>query len=97
MCYNAWVATLVVWGNFMELYKLNDVEQRMSDDLQWALTAPEVQQHHGKLVAVYNQRVVGVGTDRMTLVRQAAQQEQCHWEDIAVVVVPSRDVWEIPH
>jgi hypothetical protein len=97
MCYNAWVATLLVQGNLMELYKLNEVEQRMSEDLQWALTASEVQQHHGKLVAVYNKRVVGVGTDRMALVRQAAQQEQCHWGDIAVVVVPSRAVWETPH
>jgi hypothetical protein len=78
----------------MEVLKLNEAEQRMSDDLQWALTAPEVQQHHGKLVGVYKKRVVGVGTDRMTLVRNAAQQEQCHWGDIAVVVVPGREVWE---
>lgn len=81
----------------MDLYELNDVEQRMSDDLQWALTAPEVQRHHGQLVAVYNKRVVGVGTDRMALVRQAAQQEQCHWGDIAVVVVPGQEAWETPH
>ena len=78
----------------MEPLELNEIEQRMSDDLQWALTAPEVQQHHGKLVGVYKKRVVGVDTDRMTLVRQAAQQEQCHWGDIAVVVVPGQEVWE---
>ena len=81
----------------MELYKLNDIEQRMSDDVQWALTAPEVRQHHGKFVAVYKKRVVAFGADRMALVQQAAEQEQCHWGDIAVVAVPSRDVWEIPH
>ena len=81
----------------MERLKLNEIEQRMSDDLQWALAAPEVQRHPGKLVAVYKKRVVGVGTDRMALVQQAAQQEQCHWGDIAVVVVPSREVWEVPH
>ena len=81
----------------MELYKLNTKEQQMSDDVSWALSAPEVQQHHGKLVAVHKKRVVGVGTDRMALVQEAARQEQCHWTDIAVVVVPSLDVWEIPH
>jgi hypothetical protein len=79
----------------MELYKLNEAEGQMSEDLQWALTAPEVQQHHGKLVAVYKRRVVGVGTDRMALALQAAQEEQCHWGDIAVVAVPSEDVWQV--
>jgi hypothetical protein len=81
----------------MERLKLNEMEQRMSDDLQWALAAPEVQQHPGKLVAVYKKRMVGVGTDRRALVQQAAEQEPCHWGDIAVVVVPSREVWEVPH
>ena len=76
---------------------MNDLEQQMSDDVQWALSAAEVQQHHGQLVAVYKKRVVGVGTDRMALVQQAAKQEQCHWGDIAVVVVPSGDITEIPH
>jgi hypothetical protein len=80
----------------MEPYRLNDIERRMSDDLQWALTAPEVQQHHGQFVAVYKKRVVGVGTDRMALARQAAQREQCHWGDIAVVVVPRQEAWETP-
>jgi hypothetical protein len=79
----------------MDVLKLNDIEQRMSDDVNWALTAPEVQQHHGQLVAVYQKRVVGVGLDRMALVRQAAQQEQCHWGDIAVVVVPGREDWGV--
>lgn len=81
----------------MELSKLNAIERQMAEDVQWALTAPEVQQHHGKLVAVYQKRVVGVGTDRKALVEQAAEREQCHWGDIAVVVVPSRETWEIPH
>lgn len=81
----------------MELSKLNAIERQMAEDVQWALTAPEVQQHQGKLVAVYQKRVVGVGTDRKALVEQAAEREQCHWGDIAVVVVPSRDTWEVPH
>lgn len=81
----------------MALFKLNDIEQQMSEDVQWALAAPEVQQHHGKLVAVYKKRVVGVGMDRMALAQRAAQQEQCHWGDIAVVVVPGLEVCEIAH
>jgi hypothetical protein len=76
----------------MEILKLNEVEQQMSDDFDWALTAPEVQQHSGKLVAVYKKRVVGVGLDRMALVQRAAQQEQCHWGDIAIIVVPGREL-----
>jgi hypothetical protein len=75
----------------MEVLKLNEIERRMSDDLHWALTAPEVQRHSGKMVAVYKKRVVGVGTDRMDLVRQGAEHERCHWGDIAVVVVPGRE------
>jgi hypothetical protein len=81
----------------MEVLKFNEIEQRMSDDLQWALTAPEVQRHSGKMVAVYEKRVVGVGTDRMAMVKQAAEQEKCHWGDIAVVVVPGPEVWEDSH
>lgn len=81
----------------MEIYALNAVEQQMADDLQWALTAPEVQQHHGKFVAVYRKRVVAVGTDRHAVAQRAAEQEHCHWGDIAVVVVPSQTDWEIPH
>ena len=76
----------------MELYKLNEKEQQMADDVHWAMSAPEVQQHHGKLVAIYKKRVVGVGTDRMAMVQQVARQEQCHWGDIAIVAVPSLDV-----
>jgi hypothetical protein len=84
-------------GKPMELHKMSASEQQMSEDFQWALTAPEVQQHHGKFVAVYQKRVVGVGTDRMALVQRAAEQEKCHWGDIAVVVVPGQEVWEMPH
>jgi hypothetical protein len=81
----------------MDALKLTEIEQQMSDDLEWALTAPEVQQHTGQFVAVYNRSVVGVGMDRMALVRKAAEQAQCHWGDIAVVVVPGQEVWEGPH
>jgi hypothetical protein len=81
----------------MELYKLNEKEQRMSEDMQWALAAPEVQQHQGKWVAVYRKRIVGIGSDRRSVVNQAAAQEHCHWGDIAVVAVPSTEIWEIPH
>jgi len=81
----------------MQQYRLNDIEQRMSDDVQWALTAPEVQQHYGKFVAVHKKHVLAVGTDRMKVAQQAAQAERCHWGDIAVVVVPSQEICEAPH
>jgi hypothetical protein len=81
----------------MELERMNEIEQQTSDDVQWALSAPEVQQHHGKLVAVHKKRVVGVGAEHMALVQRVAEQERCHGGDIAVVVVPSQKVWEIPH
>jgi hypothetical protein len=62
----------------VELYKLNAVEQQMSDDMEWTMTAPEVQQHHDQLVAVYKKRVVGVGLDSMPMVRQAAAELDCY-------------------
>jgi hypothetical protein len=76
----------------MEVRELNEIDQRMSDDLQWDLTVPDVQRHSGKMVAVYEKRVVGVSNDRMAMVKKAAEHEKCHWGDIAVVVVPGREV-----
>jgi len=68
----------------------------MSDDLHWALRAPEVRQHGGMLVAVHEKRVVGVGTDRHALVTQAAERAHCAWQDLVVVVVPAPDLAELP-
>ncbi|HUY31639.1 MAG TPA: hypothetical protein VMV69_02590 [Pirellulales bacterium] len=81
----------------IESLKLNDLERQMSDDLRWASRAPEVREHAGKLVAVYNKRVVGVGTDRDTLTAQAAQQAQCSSQDLVVLAVPVADLTEIPN
>ncbi|HYV35350.1 MAG TPA: hypothetical protein VE988_06580 [Gemmataceae bacterium] len=81
----------------MELYKLNEIEQQMSDDMKWAFHSAEVQQHQGKLVAVYKKRIVGVGTDQDSLVKEAAKQERCFWGDIVVVAIPSTEILEIPH
>ncbi|MGH7173105.1 MAG: hypothetical protein ACRELG_22720 [Gemmataceae bacterium] len=84
----------------MELYRLNEIEQRMSDDFDWALHALEVQQnpeHFGKLVVVYNKRVLASGRDRQALVEQAAKQLGVPWYDLVVVVVASPEMWEIPH
>jgi hypothetical protein len=80
----------------MELYKLNEIEQQMSDDLDWAEEAPEVQQHHGKLVVVYKKQVLAVGTDQDALLREAADKAQCSLDDLVVVVVPAVDVFEVP-
>jgi hypothetical protein len=81
----------------MESLQLNKVEQQMVDDLRWASQAAEVRQHGGKLVAIHKKRVVGVGTDRDTLVAQAAKKAECAWHEIAVYVVPAADLSEIPH
>jgi hypothetical protein len=83
----------------MELFRLNEIEQRMSDDLDWALNAPEVYQNpelYGKLVVIYNKQVLAAGRDRQALVEQAAKQVGVPWYELAVLVVPSPDIWEIP-
>lgn len=81
----------------MELYKMNEKEQQRSADFDWAMTAPEVQEHAGKLVAVYRKRVVGVGMDRLALMHEAAAREQCDPWDITVIEALSLDPLEIPH
>src|SRR5262249_47668724 len=75
---------------------LTPAEQQQSEDLHWAATAPEVQQHLGKFVVVRKKRVIAVGTDRRALVEQAAAQEGCGWWELAVEVVPPAEVWEVP-
>ena len=80
----------------MENLQLNPTEQQIADDLHWGLRAPEVRQHAGKFVIVHRKRVVGVGTERDALVAQAAEKENCPWEDLVVVVVPGPDLTEIP-
>ncbi len=80
----------------MEPLRLNQVEQQLADDLQWALRSPEVRQYAGQLVAVHKKRVVGVGTNRDALVTQAAEKAQCPGHDLVVMVVPPADLTEIP-
>jgi hypothetical protein len=58
------------------------------DDLHWATQVPEMLQHPGKLVAVRNSRVVGVGLDEAALRREAAAREGCPEAEIAVVLAP---------
>ena len=75
-------------------------EQRMNADFSWAESAAEVQQnpeHFGKLVAVYNKRVLGAGHDRQALVEQAARQAGVPRQHLVVVLVPRPGLWEIPH
>jgi hypothetical protein len=76
--------------------RLTVSEITQAEDLRWAASAPEVQQHTGKLVVIHNKRVVAVGTDRRSLLEQAAAQEQCPWWELAVEVVPPEEPWEIP-
>src|SRR5205807_8381760 len=84
----------------MQLRKMSELEQRMTDDLNWSESAPEVQQnpeHHGKFVVVYNKRILGVGTDRQALVEEAAKRLGVPWQQLLVVIVPRPGMWEIPH
>ena len=84
----------------MQLHKLSELEQRMTEDFDWAMHAPEVQQnpeHYGKLVVVYNKRVLAVGRDRQALVAQAAKEAGVPGQQLVVVLVPRPGLWEIPH
>lgn len=84
----------------MQVRKMTELEQRLSDDFDWAVQAPEVQQnpeHFGKLVVVYNKRVLAAGRDRQVLVEQAAKEAGVPWQYLVVLVVPSPEMWEIPH
>ena len=75
---------------------MTSIELQQDEDLEWAATAPEVRQHVGKFVVIHKQRVVAVGTDRRSLVEQAAEQEQCPWWELVVEIVPGADLWETP-
>jgi hypothetical protein len=80
----------------MHVLCLNDKEKQMSDDLQWALGAPEVRKYSGKLVAVYQKCVVGVGSNRDSLVAEAAERAKCPWQEVVVCVVPAADLTDVP-
>jgi hypothetical protein len=84
----------------MTMRELTEHEQRMNEDFAWAESAIEVQQnpeHYGKLVAVYEKRVVGFGRDRQALIAQAARELGVAGQDIVVVLVTRPGLWEIPH
>lgn len=84
----------------MTMGEMSELDRRMSADFVWAEDAAEVQQnpeHFGKLVAVYNKRVVGFGRDRQALIAQAAKEIGVDGQDIVVVLVTRPGLWEIPH
>ena len=84
----------------MPLRKMSELEQRMTDDLDWAEHAPEVQQnpeHYGKFVVVYNKRILAVGSESQALVEQAARQVGVPWQHLVVLSVHRPGLWEIPH
>src|ERR1043166_326044 len=67
---------------------MTPLERRMSEDLHWAATAPEVQQHLGKIVVIRNKRVIAVGLDQPALLEQAAAQEHCPTWEFVIDIVP---------
>ena len=84
----------------MATSEMSEHEQWMSADFLWARSAAEVQQnpeHFGKLVAVYDKRVVGFGRDRQALLEQAAKEIGVPGQHIVVILVPRPGLWEIPH
>jgi hypothetical protein len=83
--------------NSANLYTLSALEQRISDDVDWAQRSPEVREQHGKLVAIHNKKIIAVGTDRAALLQHAARATGFPAYEFAVVVVPSTGLWEIPH
>jgi hypothetical protein len=83
----------------MQVRKMTELEQRVNEDFAWALHSAEVQQnpdYFGKLVVVYNKRVLAAGRDRQAMVEQAAKEVGVPWRQLVVMVVPSPEVWEIP-
>jgi hypothetical protein len=84
----------------MPTRKMTELEQRMTNDLDWAEHAPEVQEnpeHYGKFVIVCNKRILAVGTDRQALAKQAAEQVGLPWQHRVEVIVHRPGLWEIPH
>jgi hypothetical protein len=84
----------------MQVRKMTELEQRMTEDFDWAQHAPEVQQnpaHFGQFVVVHNKRVLAVGRDREALVKEAAKESGAPSQRLVVVIVPSPDMWETPH
>jgi hypothetical protein len=75
---------------------MGPVEQRLIEDLRWRATAPEAQQHAGKVVAVRDKRVVVVGLDRLALRREASARAACAEDEIVLLVVPPTDLSETP-
>jgi hypothetical protein len=83
----------------METCKATQLEQRMAHDFEWAASAPEVQQnpeHYGKLVAIYDRRILAVGRDRQALVEMAAREAAVPGQHLVVVLVPRPGLWETP-
>ncbi len=78
----------------MQEYQLNPLEQQVSEDIDWAGTAPEVQKHLGQLVVIHKKRVIAVGVDRAFLLAQAAAEERCPPDELAVVVVTGEKAHE---
>jgi hypothetical protein len=76
----------------MQDRKMTESERRVNEDFDWALHSDEVQQnpdYFGKLVVVYNKRVLAAGRDRRAIVEQAANEVGVPGRQLVVMVVPS--------
>lgn len=80
--------------------KMTELEQRMTEDLNWAEQATEVQQnpeHYGKFVIVYNKHVLAFGEDRKAVLDRAADRAGVPKHHLVTLIVPRPGLWEIPH
>ena len=69
---------------------LDEREQRINADHQWCAGDPEVRRKHGgKIAAVYNRKVLGVGKTYAAAWAAARRRRGCPpKQDVAMVVVP---------
>jgi hypothetical protein len=73
---------------------LNEREQQLNGDYEWALHDAEVQrQQAGQVVAVHRRRIVAVGPNHREALQAALRQPSCPpREEITLVFVEGRPV-----
>jgi Family of unknown function (DUF5678) len=74
------------------LPQLDEREQRINADHAWCAADPEVRRKHGgKIAAVYNRKVLGVGKTYAAAWAAAQRRRGCPPKhEVAMVVVPYR-------
>jgi hypothetical protein len=64
---------------------LEALQQQMTDDLQWAMEAPELQtKYAGQLIVVHKKRVLAAGLDEASLLEEASSSQHPR-EELVIV------------